>query len=160
MLFDAFWITVRNKIKNNVLFKECFQTCKYYLKPCIESVACFTSSSPLRVKPELVILTNVVPSSCAAKVHSTVFGAPYPGHSMTMRLFASTVFTVTGTEISYISQSHCTCLPSSRLPLLVVNQNFVVISGLTKASKTSATGLRINIPVLTTGISVNCRLDT
>jgi hypothetical protein len=33
----------------------------------------------------------------------------------------------------------------------LVNQNFVVISGLTKASNTSATGLRMSIPVFVIG---------
>jgi hypothetical protein len=46
-----------------------------------------------------------------------------------------------GAETPYISKSHRTCLPTSSLPLLLVNQNFVVMLGLMKASNTSATGL-------------------
>jgi hypothetical protein len=49
-------------------------------------------------------------------------------------------------------------LPTSSLPLLFVNQNLVVISGLIKASKTSATGLRMSIAVFATGGCVSWRL--
>src|SRR5262249_3159733 len=80
-----------------------------------------------------------------------------PGHSIRMRLFGSITFAVTGTEMPYISHSHCTCFPASSLPLLLVNQNLVVKFGLTKASNTSATGLRISIPVLVTGTCLSCR---
>jgi len=58
----------------------------------------------------------------------------------------------------YISQLHVTCFPASNLPLLLVNQNFVVISGLTKASNTSAIGFRMSISALATGICVSWRL--
>src|SRR5215471_3256079 len=75
-----------------------------------------------------------------------------------MRLFGSITFAVTGIEIPYISQSHRTCFPASSLPLLLVNQNFVVISGSTKAQNTSATGLRMSMPVLVIGTCVRCRL--
>src|SRR5215470_784730 len=74
-----------------------------------------------------------------------------------MRLFGSITFAVTGTEMSYISQSHCTCFPASSLSLLLVNQNLVVMFGLTKALNTSATGFRISIPVLVTGTCVSCK---
>ena len=42
-------------------------------------------------------------------------------------------------------------MPVSSFPLLFVNQNFVVISGLIKASKTSATGQRMSMPVFAIG---------
>jgi hypothetical protein len=45
-----------------------------------------------------VLLTNVVPSFWDANIHSTVVRPLYPSHTMTMRLFASMVFTVTGAE--------------------------------------------------------------
>src|SRR5262245_28693372 len=111
------------------------------------------------MKPASVMLTNVMPSSWGANTHSTVVGPLYPGHSMTMCLFGSMAFTVTEIEMLYISQSHWTCLPASSLPLPLVNQNFVVMSGLTKASNTSATGLRISIPVFVTGTCLSCRLS-
>jgi hypothetical protein len=77
---------------------------------------------------------------------------------MAMRLFGSMAVAVTGIETSYISHSHCTCLPASSRPLLLVNQNFVVMSGLTKASNTSATGLRISMPVSEFGTRASWRL--
>src|SRR5688572_29783744 len=97
------------------------------------------------------MLTNVEQSSNGLKSHSTVLGPFCPGHSITIRLSGSRHFTVTGMEMPYISQSHCTGLPASSRPLLFVNQNFVVISGLTNASNTSATGLRMSIPVFAIG---------
>jgi hypothetical protein len=45
-----------------------------------------------------VLLTNVVPSFWDANIHSTMVRPLYPSHTMTMRLFASMVFTVTGAE--------------------------------------------------------------
>src|ERR1051326_2002555 len=78
---------------------------------------------------------------------------------MEIRLSSSTTFTLTGTETSYISHCHCTCLPSSSLPLLLVNQNFIVMSGLMNASNTSATGRRMSIPVFITGVRLSCRLS-
>ena len=70
---------------------------------------------------------------------------------MRTRSFFSTAFTFTSTEKSYISQSHLTCLPDSNLLLLLVNQNLDVMAGLTKASNTSATGLRMSISALAIG---------
>src|SRR5437762_14361148 len=78
---------------------------------------------------------------------------------MTMRRFGSSAFTVRCVELPNISHSHCTCLPASSRPLLLVNQNFVVISGLTKASNTSATGLRMSIPVFAAGTRFSWRLS-
>ncbi len=72
-----------------------------------------------------------------------------------MRLSGSMALAVTGIEIPYISQSHWTCLPASSLPLLLVNQNPVVMSGSMKASNTSATGRRISIPVFAVGTFVS-----
>src|SRR5215510_1879931 len=74
---------------------------------------------------------------------------------MTMQRSCSIALAVTGIEIPYISHSHCTCLPASSLPLLLVNQNLVVTSGLTKAANTSAAGLRISMPVLVIGTLVS-----
>src|SRR5215472_9650630 len=74
---------------------------------------------------------------------------------MTIRLFGSTSLTVTGMEISYISRCHWTVLPASSLPLLLVNQNLVGMSGLMKASNTSAAGLRISIAVFIIGAWVS-----
>src|SRR6266496_747865 len=93
------------------------------------------------------MLTKVVLSGRAVKIHSTVVGPPYAIHSTRIRLFGSITLTFTSVDESYMSQVQRICLPGSNLPLLFVNQNLVVISGLTKASKTSATGLRINISV-------------
>src|SRR5438045_1625918 len=77
---------------------------------------------------------------------------------MTLRRFGSMIFAVTGIEMPYISQSHCTVLPVSSFPLPLVNQNFVVTSGFTNASNTSAAGLRISIAALVTGICFSCGL--
>src|SRR6266700_3172901 len=78
---------------------------------------------------------------------------------MRMRFCSSIARTVTWTEKSYISQSHWTCLPGSNLPLLRVNQNLVVMSGLINASNTSTTGLRISISVSAHGLCVICKLS-
>jgi hypothetical protein len=86
------------------------------------------------------------------KAHSTVVRFPGSPHSTRIRLFGSMDNTVTNAEAPYISHSHQSCLPASSLPLLFVNQNFVVMSGSTKASKTSPTGRRMSIPVLATGM--------
>src|SRR5258708_23180354 len=67
-------------------------------------------------------------------------------HSTSNFLFGISSFTTTREEMEYISQNHSTAFPFSSLPVLRVNQNWVLWSGLTKASKTSATGLRISIP--------------
>src|SRR5262249_33918564 len=128
-------------------------------KPSVESIACSTSSSPSPVKPASVVVTNVDPSPLGVKVHSTVVGPPCPCHSMRMRLFGSMAFAATGIEMPYISQYHSTCLPVSSLPLLLVNQNFVVMSGLTNASNTSPTGLRMSIPVFAIGTCLSWRLS-
>src|SRR5712692_2619417 len=77
---------------------------------------------------------------------------------MSILLCCSITLTVTGTERLYISHVQVTCLPASNFPLLLVNQNLVVISGLIKASNTSATGFRISISALATGISVSWRV--
>src|SRR5882724_916190 len=124
--------------------------------PWVESATCFTSASPSPMNPEWVIRTNVVPSFWGENAHSTVVGLPScPGHSTTIRRFGSIAFTATGIEMPYISHSHCTCWPASSRPLPLVNQNFVVTSGLTNASKTSATGLRMSMPVFVTGTCVS-----
>src|SRR5256885_301881 len=78
---------------------------------------------------------------------------------MRMRLCSSMARTVTWAEASYISHSHWTCLPCSNLPLPLVNQNVEVMLGLINASKTSATGLRISISALATGICVSWRFS-
>src|SRR5262245_36161305 len=70
---------------------------------------------------------------------------------MTIREFFSTAFTSTEIEKWYMPHSQVTCLPGSSLPLPLVNQNWVVMSGLTNASKTSATGLRMSIAACATG---------
>src|SRR5262249_44359803 len=113
---------------------------------------------PVLAKPDSEMLTNVESSSNVLNVHSTVVSVLYPRHSIAMCAFGSTTLTVTGTEWLYISQSHCSCLPGSSRPLLFVNQNFDVISGLTKASKTSPTGRRISIPALAAGAAVRTLL--
>src|SRR5262245_6628067 len=77
---------------------------------------------------------------------------------MRSRLFGSMTFAVTDVDTLYISHSHLMGFPTSSLPLLFVNQNLVVISGLMKASKTSATGLRMSIAVFATGSCVSLRL--
>src|ERR1044071_9564373 len=70
-----------------------------------------------------------------------------------MRLLGSSAFTSTSVPTLYISQSHRMRLPASKRPLLLVNQNCVVIDGSTNASKTSATGLRISSSALATTAS-------
>src|SRR5262245_51138164 len=107
------------------------------------------------VKPDSVTLTNVVPLSRGANVHSTVVGPLYPGHSMTIRRFGSITLAVTWIETSYISQSHRIDGPTASRPLLRVNENCVVISGFTIASNTSATGFRTSIPVSVIGTRVS-----
>src|SRR5258708_27879517 len=78
---------------------------------------------------------------------------------MRMCFCSSMALTLTWEETSYISQSHWICLPGSSLPLLLVNQNLVVIVGLINASNTSATGRRISISALATGICVSWRFS-
>src|SRR5215475_6388082 len=104
------------------------------------------------------MLTNVESLVYDVNVHSTSVRPLYPSHSMTSRLLGSITFAVADVDTSYISHSHLTGFPTSSLPLLFVNQNLVVISGLTNASKTSATGLRISIAVFATGSCVSWRL--
>src|SRR5687767_11609925 len=101
------------------------------------------------------MLTNVVPSFCGGNFHSTLVRPLYPSHSMSIRLFGSIAFTATSVDAPYNSHSHFTCLPISSRPLLLVNQNLVVMLGSMKAANTAATGLRINIPVLATGACLN-----
>src|SRR5690606_14170200 len=72
-------------------------------------------------------------------------------HSISIRLFLSISLTKTSSETPYISHSQTTRFPTSNLPLLLVNQNFVVISGFIKASNTSSTGFLISISDFTTG---------
>src|SRR5215216_7779261 len=55
--------------------------------------------------------------------------------------------------VSVHSQSHLTCFATSKGPLLFENQKCDVIAGLTSASNTCATGLRISICALATGAS-------
>src|SRR5262245_64377130 len=97
------------------------------------------------------MLTNVVPSPRAVTSHSTCDGRPYAAHSIRIRRFDSTAFTTGVIDIPYISHVQTTSCPGSRRALPFVNQNLPVIAGLTNASKTSATGRRINIPVFATG---------
>ena len=58
---------------------------------------------------------------------------------------------MTSIETLYICQSQRTGRPTASRPLLLVNQNLVVISGLTIASNTSATGFRMSMPVSVMG---------
>src|SRR5262245_30124470 len=58
------------------------------------------------------------------------------------------------TDKSYISHVHVTALPGSSFPLLLVNQNLVVIWGSMKASNTFATGLRMSISTFALGAVV------
>src|SRR5215211_5987202 len=74
---------------------------------------------------------------------------------MRIRLFCSIAFSLTWVETLYISQSQRISLPGSSLPLLLVNQNLVVIAGSTNAANTAATGLRTSISALATGACVN-----
>src|SRR5215831_19456121 len=104
------------------------------------------------------MVTNVLSLVYDVNVHSTRVRPLYPSHSMTSRLLGSMTLGVTDVDTLYISQSHLTGFPTSSLPLLFVNQNLVVISGLMKASKTSATGLRMSIAVFATGSCVSWRL--
>src|SRR6266542_1509554 len=94
------------------------------------------------------MLTNVVLSGREVKIHSMVVGSSKAIHSTRIRLFGSMAFTFTSVDELYISQSQRICLPVSNLPLLLVNQNLVVMTGSINASNTSATGLRINISAL------------
>src|SRR2546430_53840 len=84
-----------------------------------------TRSSPLPVKPDSVMVTNV-PASIGVNFHSTVVGPPYPCHSITMSRFGSSDFTVSCVETPNISHSHLTCLPGSSRPLLRVNPDSVM----------------------------------
>src|SRR4030095_4725073 len=86
-----------------------------------------------------------------------VVGTPLYGHSTRILLLASTSLTFTWTDKLYISHVHVTDLPASNFPLLLVNQNLVVIWGSTKASNTFATGLRMSISTLALGAVVRWR---
>src|SRR6185369_6647606 len=91
------------------------------------------------------MLTKVMLSGREVKIHSTVVGLLKAIHSTRIFLFGSIAITFTSVDDLYISHSQRICLPVSNFPLLLVNQNLVVMSGLMNASNTSATGLRINI---------------
>ncbi len=122
------------------------------VNPSVEPIAASTTLSMSPLKPEFVMVTKVVLSGRGTKIHSTVVGAPYADHSIRIRLFCSTAFTLTSTEKSYISQSHLTCAEGSNLPLPLVNQNLDVMAGSTNASNTSETGRRINSSAFADGI--------
>ncbi|MNJ52127.1 hypothetical protein D3C77_474470 [compost metagenome] len=106
--------------------------------------------SPFPLNPAFVMLTYVSLSPYGVNIHSTelISGGD---QLINMRRFASNSRTSTSVPTPYISHSQWIRLPASNLPLLLVNQNFVVIEGSTKASNTSCTGLRISIPVWTIG---------
>jgi hypothetical protein len=60
----------------------------------------------------------------------------------------------------YNSHSHWRTAPGVILPLLLVDQNLVVIVGSTKAWNTSSGGLRMSMPTFTIGICVRWRAFT
>jgi hypothetical protein len=88
------------------------------------------------------------------KRNSTVVALSSP-HSKRIRRSAWTSLTETLVETPYISQSHRRSAPAVILPLLLVNQNLVVMAGSTKAWKASWGGLRTSIPTCTVGIWVS-----
>jgi hypothetical protein len=70
------------------------------------------------------------------------------------------LLTATLVETPYISQSHRRSAPAVSLPLLLVNQNLVVMAGSTKAWKASWGGLRTSMPTCTVGTWVSLRVST
>jgi hypothetical protein len=119
------------------VLKQGFRSREYEGKPSVAPMAVLAISSPLPLKAELVMLTNVVPSGRGVKTHSMSVGVPYAGHSTRILLLVSSAFTFASTEKPYISQSQRTVLPASSLPLPRLNQNFEVTAGSVKASNTS-----------------------
>ncbi len=101
-------------------------------KPSVEPTAKLAISCGLPLKPELVMLTNVVPSERAVNTHSTSVGAPYADHSTKILLFGSSALTIAWAEKRYISQSQRTDCPAWSLALPRVNQNLEVIAGVDK----------------------------
>ena len=95
------------------------------------------------------MLTKVAPSSIGVKVQATVLGGSFQSTTIFSSLTISR--TLTGVETPYIRHSQLTSLLASSRPLPWVNQNFEVISGSTKASKTSAGGRRISISATAAG---------
>ncbi|ESW86872.1 hypothetical protein X770_20415 [Mesorhizobium sp. LSJC269B00] len=98
---------------------------------------------------------KVAPSGVSApgisvNVQTTVVGGSL--HCMTIFLFSTISLTLTIAEAPYMRHSQRTSLPPSSRPLLWVNQNFVVMAGLTIASKTSATGRLISMPASAVGV--------
>src|SRR5262245_42020957 len=91
------------------------------------------------------MLTNVVLSAREVNIHSMIVRRSGSPHSTSILLFRSIAFTLTSVDALYISHSQRIFLPTFNFPLLLVNQNFVVIAGSINALNTSATGLRINI---------------
>jgi hypothetical protein len=84
-------------------------------------IARATISSPLPLYPVSVILTKVVSPSPEKKRHShSITSGESGSHSMSIRLFSSSSFTLTVAETSYIYHSHRTSVPGSNLPLLLV----------------------------------------
>src|SRR5258706_9760945 len=106
VFFDPLGIPIRHKIHPDVMFKEYLEAREHQREPLSRGGHLFHKFVPSPVKPASVMLTNVVPSSWGANTHSTVLRPLYPGHSITMCLFGSMAFAVTGIEMSYISQSH------------------------------------------------------
>src|SRR5690606_33542567 len=100
--------------------------------------------------PELNIVTCVSFFDRGANNSSIYVGWSESPHSNEIRWFNSTARTMTFVQTPYISQSHRIASLGCSLPVLFVNQNFVVISGLTNASNTSVTGLLMSISVFTT----------
>src|SRR4051794_34796824 len=126
-------------------------------KPPAESTACWTTASPVPRNPEWKLSTNVDRSVSGSNVHSIREGDSLVCQSSRMRRSGSTAMTSTSVEKPYMLHVHVTREPDTREPDPSVNQNFVIDSTSTNASKTSATGRRISIPVAATG---GCVIET
>jgi hypothetical protein len=154
----AIWKAVGHKVHQHAVLKQRFCADEHKreaLGGAHRQVCDFLRLPP---KPELVMLTNVVPSERAVNTHSMSVGPPYADHSTRILLFGSSALTVASTEKAYISRSQRTDLPTSSLALPRLNQSLDVIVGPTNASNTLLTGLRISISALATILRPSCCL--
>lgn len=160
--FEIFWEPIRDDSQNDVAFEQRLDCGQDHRKG---------SHGAERTGDDLVRVAAVdslcdLDEGCAIDTRSeapldrrAVVIVPTFPQSMRIRRSFTTSTTRTPADALYISQSHRTSAPGTSLPLLLVNQNLLVMSGSTKASKTSLAGLRISIAAVTTGSVLICRLS-
>src|SRR5437867_4129342 len=155
MFLQPLWKCIGNEVELDSVLKESFEPCEDPRKTTlrIKRVVYYFVAISFKAGVRNADIRRIIAVGC--KIHSAVVATSSPyGHSIRILLLRSISLTFTCVETSYISQLHLICLPTSNLPLLLVNQNLVVISGLIKASNTSATGFRMSISAFAIGAFV------